>query len=370
MAFFEPQNGVNGSLSIGLSSDQPLSPVYIPPSTSSPSGNPFVGITTEVTFNASAVLTVAILGSIRTMRDFTEGPSILTPEIQDAIEVSEIDGGGVMMSRLWLDNETTTQISFTPVEDGASLNVNNGTLELEAGTYTFTATFDYPQLDQLSVAEVLSPDSQVLVTQSEDQTLSLSFLSYTDKLLAGAWRFLTYFGRDSMIALLLMQPVLSEGEGGAIEAVISAVLERLNATDGKVAHEETIGDYATYQNLLLNISSTTPSCTYQMVDTDFYLPEVMQSYFLDTEVGRSRSEAFFAQEATSDFGNRGTMYEELALLQAEKVMRSAAPFAAEGGQTKANLIHLEEDEIVGEWRDSTYGIGGGRIPYDVSQTDK
>lgn len=44
-----------------------------------------------------------------------------------------------------------------------------------------------------------------------------------------------------MISALLMLPVLSEGEGGAIEAVLSAVLERVNGSDGSVCHEETIG---------------------------------------------------------------------------------------------------------------------------------
>lgn len=44
-----------------------------------------------------------------------------------------------------------------------------------------------------------------------------------------------------MISLLLLEPVLSEGEGGAIEAGIAAVLERLNQTDGSACHEETIG---------------------------------------------------------------------------------------------------------------------------------
>ena len=345
-----------------------MSPIYITPKNDALTGNPIVGISTLIEFNSSAVLAVPILGSIRTMRDFIEGPSILVPEIQDAtfVVLSETADGGVGISRQWLDNKTTTQMSFVPQDGNASTRVNKGFLELEAGTYQFSAQFDYPQLDQLSATDVLNPQSQDLITEMSDQTTSLSFLSYTDKLLAGAWRFLTYFGRDSMIALLLMQPVLSEGQGGAVEAVIGAVLERLNKTDGKVAHEETIGDYATYQNLLLNISSTKPSCTYQMVDTDFYLPEVMENYFVKSATGRSRRDAFFAQKATTDFGNRGLTYEELALLQAQKVMRSTAPFAAPGGQNESNLIHLEEDEIVGEWRDSTYGIGGGRIPYDVN----
>jgi hypothetical protein len=82
----------------------------------------------------------------------------------------------------------------------------------------------------------------------------LSFLSYSEKLLAGAWRFLTYFGRDSMISALLLEPILSRGNGSATEAVIGAVLERINRTDGSVCHEETIGDYATYVNLENNIT--------------------------------------------------------------------------------------------------------------------
>jgi len=56
----------------------------------------------------------------------------------------------------------------------------------------------------------------------------------------------------------------------------------------------------------------------------------------------------------------------VALIEAEKIMNASASFAADGGQTKDNLIHLKEGQIVGEWRDSTYGIGGGRIPYDVN----
>ena len=39
-------------------------------------------------------------------------------------------------------------------------------------------------------------------------------------------------------------------------------------------------------------------------------------------------------------------------------MTAAGRFAAEGNQTKENLIHLMEGEIVGEWRDSTYGKQG------------
>ncbi|KAK4552476.1 hypothetical protein LTR86_010319 [Recurvomyces mirabilis] len=370
VSFFAPQNGVNGSLGIELvngTSDQPLTGVYSPANSSSLTGNAKVGISTLVRFNASAVLTVPIMGSIRTIRDFTEGPSILVPSVQNGITFSQTSGGGAVLSRLWFDNITTTSMSFVPTSNtSSSISINNRSLELAAGTYNFSATFDYPQLEQLSETEVLNAQSQGLIEQNADQVTSLSFLSYTDKLTAGAWRFLTYFGRDSMISLLLLQPVLSEGQGGAVEAVISAVLERLNRTDGSVCHEETIGDYATYLNLQKNVTSTTPGCTYQMVDTDYYLMPVMQNYFLESAVGQSRKDAFLVTVSSQDFGNQGLTYAELALINAEKIMNTSAAFAAAGGQTQDNLIHLKEDQVVGEWRDSTYGIGGGRIPYDVN----
>jgi hypothetical protein len=236
VTYFGPENGVNGTLGIRLlnsSTGDLLGPVF-----DSSAGNATVGVTAQLEFNSSAVLTVAILGSIRTIRDFVEGPSLLQPEIQGSNKYSSIQNG-VQLSRLWLDNITTTKVSFTGSKDGIVLD--NQTIKFEAGTYTLNASFNYPQLTQLSSKEVLSPDSASLISQSPMQATSLSFLSYTTKLTAGAWRFLTYFGRDSMIAALLLEPVLSDGEGGAMEAVISGVLERINITDGSVCHEETIG---------------------------------------------------------------------------------------------------------------------------------
>jgi hypothetical protein len=54
--------------------------------------------------------------------------------------------------------------------------------------------------------------------------------------------------------------------------------------------------------------------------------------------------------------NRGFTYGQLALVSAEKIMGIAGRFAAPGNQTIENLAHLKADQIVGEWRDSTYGM--------------
>lgn len=244
-AFFEPQHGPNGSLAIEMVNStfgNPLAPVYTPAKHSS-SDYPSVGVQGVMKFNASATLTVPILGSIRTIRDFVEGPSILRPVIQDANQFSE-HGNGASVHRLWLDNVTTSAMHFTPVHRGkrnGQVSVSGRTLKFEAGEYLVSAEMDYPQLTQLAPKEVVNSESQDLVAEQPGTTTALSFLSYSEKLLAGAWRFLTYFGRDSMIAALLLEPVLSDGQSGAMEAVIGAVLERINRSDGAACHEETIG---------------------------------------------------------------------------------------------------------------------------------
>lgn len=270
------------------------------------------------------------------------------------------------MSRVWLDNQTTTELFFTPYDRQGSIIMKNGKLVFKAGAYRFNATFDYEQLSPLNSSTVLNPTSKDLITQQSDATKSLAFLSYTEKLLAGAWRFLTYFGRDSMITLLLLQPILSQGEGGAVEAVISSVLEHINGADGTVCHEETIGDYATFLHWENNITSNEPLCNYVMIDTDYFLPIVMQNYFLQTDTGRDRKAAFLAKKATLPFGNIGTTYGDLALINAEKIMELAAPFAAPGGQVQKNLQQLLPGQHSGQWRDSNAGLGGGRIPFDVN----
>lgn len=236
-AFFLPQDGPNGTLAIELVNSTIGLPLSVYEQNSSASSNssdyPSVGVQGVLSFNSSAVLTVPILGSVRTIRDFTEGPSLLRPVIQDAITFSQYNNTGVALSRLWLDNETVSTLTMVPWQNADStinFDSKGGNVSLGAGFYHFEAFFTYPQLQQLKPEEVLNNHSLDLIQQQPSQTTSLSFLSYSEKLLAGAWRFLTYFGRDSMISALLLEPVLSSGNASAMEAVIGAVLERINRT--------------------------------------------------------------------------------------------------------------------------------------------
>lgn len=57
----------------------------------------------------------------------------------------------------------------------------------------------------------------------------------------------------------------------------------------------------------------------------------------------------------TDPDNKGLTWADLALINAKKIMSIGARYAAPGNQTIENLVHLKEGQIVGNWRDSTYG---------------
>ncbi|KAL5413468.1 hypothetical protein PMIN03_003681 [Paraphaeosphaeria minitans] len=368
-AYFEAEN--NETLGLHLESSttdgEVLETVNEPAPDGAKNENARVGVKGLIRFNTPALLTLPILGSIRSIRDYSEGGGILSPDVQNAVVTEKFGSDGGQFYRTWFDGVTTTWIDFTPASGAEAVQIITGDkwkLRFGTGTYAFRATFNYPQSDQLSASEVLNNASQGLVKESVELITSLSFLSYSNKLLAGSWRFLTYFGRDSMLSALLMQNILSQGEGGALEAIIGAVIERINNTDGTVCHEENLGDYASFLARQKGIDSSAPACDYKMVDTDFLLPVLMRDYFINTDTGRSRAAPFLTKKATFLEENAGVAYCELAQRTAEKIMNTTAPFVS--SHVASNLIHLKDGESVGEWRDSGSGLGGGRIPYDVN----
>ncbi|KAI2635991.1 carbohydrate-binding module family 52 protein [Xylaria nigripes] len=350
VTYFLPDDGSNATLTISLENlpgvNRTISPLV-------------GGVTGVLSLNSSAVLDLAIIGSIRTIRDYVEG-NLLNPDIQNALKLQQVADGVIQLSRTWLDNVTETFMTLEPL-NGQLATICDERAHFDQGTYLFNAWHTYPELEQLSPPKVLSPQSQDLITESPDETTSLSFFSFTSKFLAGGWRFLTYFGRDTLISLLLLQPILSED---AVEVVLSAAVERINASDGSLCHEEVIGDYATYLNEQQGIYSTSPQCDYKMIDTDFYLPIAMNEYFVKSSAGRDRRNLFLTRNASFLQSNQGLTYADLVLIAFEKIMNTTAAF--EQSPVVENLLHLKDGQPVGQWRDSNSGLGGGRVPYDVN----
>lgn len=183
---------------------------------------------------------------------------------------------------------------------------------------------------------------------------ALQFLSYREKYLAGSWRFDTYFGRDTLMSLRLLMPVL---QPAAVEDGLSSILVRL-ALNGEVAHEEDIGEFAVLRNEKEGRGRVpTPIYDYAMVDDDFMLAPVARAWLL--ERGRERAAAFLASR-TPDGARRGDL---LARNFAWVVGRTAA-FAAAPGYER--LVAIKDGRQTGQWRDSEEGLGRGRYAYDVN----
>ena len=183
---------------------------------------------------------------------------------------------------------------------------------------------------------------------------ALQFLSYREKYLAGSWRFDTYFGRDTLMSLRLLMPVL---QPAAVEAGLGAVLARL-AANGEVAHEEDIGEFAVLRNMREGRGRVaTPIYDYAMVDDDFMLAPVASAWLLGR--GAPRAAAFLNGR---DAAGR-TQGDRLVANFAWVVERTAA-FAASPGVDR--LVGLKGDRLTGQWRDSEEGLGRGRYAYDVN----
>ena len=185
---------------------------------------------------------------------------------------------------------------------------------------------------------------------------ALSYLSYKEKFLAGSWRFDTYFGRDTLMSLRLLMPVL---QPAAVEDGIGAVLARL-AANGEVAHEEDIAEFAVLRNAKEGRGRiATPVYDYAMVDDDFMLAPVARAWLLDAPRGRARAAAFLAAPA-----GKGLRQGDLIARNFAWVVQRTAAFAAQPDY-KA-LVAIKAGRLTGQWRDSEEGLGRGRYAYDVN----
>lgn len=184
---------------------------------------------------------------------------------------------------------------------------------------------------------------------------ALQFLSYHEKFLAGSWRFLTYFGRDTLMSVRLLMPAL---QPAAVETGLRSVLERV-APDGNVAHEEDIGEFAVLDHRRDDhTSSAAPTFNYTMVDSPFLLAPVAEAWLIDDARGRGRAPAFLAERQ-----GQGRVGDAL-MANVRFVLARATPFARD--PQWRNLVSLKQGMDAGEWRDSNDGLGGGRYPYDIN----
>ena len=321
------------------------------------------GLSAEILARATE-LTVerSLVGTIRMIRLFVERPDgsqMDASELPPEMIARRVDGPPVVWARTSLDGHHHYQLSLEPIEgttvehEGEALHLRapEGARELR---FRLTALTDEPPLTPIPMDELLDERA----ADDERTRNVLAFLTYDEKMLAGSWRFLTYFGRDTLLSLRLLMPVL---EPRAIEAGLGSVIERLGP-EGQVAHEEDIAEQAALRNRALETPPeglTEPHYDYKMIDDDVLFASVLATYLLDTEQGSERAERFLARRT-----RRGETYAEAIRRNLDMVLERARPFARSGAA--GDLVATHEGEHVGQWRDSVEGLGGGKYPYDVN----
>lgn len=313
---------------------------------------PLYGLSAQVSIKAQHLrIRQAVLSSVRVLRDYQSAGKLP----REVIVAPRIAPHTISWSRDRLDGAAGYRLV---------LDIIDGRLrdrDVYAGadgriTLRIIALTGEVPLTPLSGGELLSdaaaPDPAARRT--------LTFLAYREKLLAGSWRFNTYFGRDTLISVRLLMPALSPT---AIDSALDSVLARLSPR-GEVAHEEDIGERAVLDHMQRDGSrSAAPVYDYKMIDGNYLLAPVVSAWLVRDARGRTRAAAFLASPvggSGSGARSRGAaLMENLRL-----VLQSASAFAAD--PSSAHLIGLKPGLSVGNWRDSETGLGGGRYPYDVN----
>ncbi|GAB3011910.1 hypothetical protein [Bowmanella dokdonensis] len=298
------------------------------------------------------ILNKVLLGSIRILRDYQQTGRV-PPQVDDATLSRGPDS--LSWSRKRLDGQAGYRLTLELDSGSIVQDPQSGAVRLRPVDQSLVMTIrvlnSEPPLTPLD--NPLNAGLPVPDTRLEQ---SLAFLTYEEKWLAGSWRFLTYFGRDSLLSLRLLMPVLTDE---AIESALGSVFERMSA-QGRVAHEEDIGEFALLRRLQQGqVQNDSPLYDYAMRDDDLLLLPVLAEYLLDERVDRQRRQAFL-QRQRSD----GKRYGQMLAANIDYLLSVTRPFYEE--PRFANLIGVGEDHYAGNWRDSEEGLDGARFPYDVN----
>ena len=330
------------------------------------------------------------MDSLRSSRAVTEGAGRaleLLPEQQALTSAPRVEqtkaGTVVTFERANLDGKSYVMKLHLP--KGAKVDfLKNGQVKIDSGgkgalTMRVDAQVPYPPLNPLPLSEMIHPQALKQFEQLDpkapktrqiyDALRALQFLSfqqatgpdgkpvpYSEKLLAGSWRFETYFGRDTMLTAMMLEDILTTA---GLEVALGSVLDRISST-GQVAHEEDIGSFAERRRLqepngAAAAREQKPIFDYKMIDSDLMLPVLLDRY---TKVADPKRLDALLARATPEGGTR----RDAVVKNFEFIEKQAAQY--DGSAT--SLLRIQEGLHVGDWRDSNPGLGGGVYPGSVN----
>ncbi|MFI9503282.1 hypothetical protein [Nocardia sp. NPDC052566] len=285
----------------------------------------------------------AVLSNVRVLRDYNQLGTVPA----DVVVPPKFSGNTVTFDRDRLDGAPGYRLTLDVIGGTAGTDRHyraavDGRIRLRV-----TALTGDTPLTPLAGSELLNGAA----AHNDGARNTLTYLSYREKFLGGSWQYDTYFGRDTLISMMMLMPVLAPD---ATEAGLRSVLTRL-APDGTVAHEESLSEFAILARKKQDGGlGDQPILDYTMIDENYLLAPVAAAYLLDNKPGSERAHDYLGDNETGK-----ALVRNLRL-----VVSSAAAFA--GDPRFGNLIALKPGRDSGQWRDSDIGIGGGRYPYDVN----
>jgi hypothetical protein len=312
---------------------------------------PLHGIVFRASIGAPRLsVTQAVLSNVRFLRDYQAGGGIPSAVATPA----KITSNTITYQRKRLDAGPgyglTIRVISGHLMGNSILATSDGRIALEVTALTGDTPLTPLPLAQLLNAKA-GPDP---IPRN-----ALAFLSYGEKFLAGSWRFNTYFGRDTLMSIRLLMPVL---QTRAVEAGLQSVLARLSPA-GEVAHEEGIGEFAIVENRKAMRDGAAAQLDYGMVDEDYMLGPVAADYLLG--MGHNRARQWLAQRVVSESMPRTQDTVGATLVRNLRfILRQAAPFSMT--PSVHTLIAIKSGRMTGEWRDSSEGLGRGVYAYDVN----
>ena len=313
------------------------------------------------------------LGGLVEALDKNPGAAVLKPEHLAAWLQPKVEASARALTVTWgaLAGGAGNSLSVSVEPGGKIERASDGRLTITpgpAGRFGFRAECAHAPLTPWAEDQVYEPAAlgKLAALEASDPVRGkrlreglgrLRFLIYREKLLAGSWRYLTYFGRDTLITLRMLMPVL---QPAVIEGGLDSVLARLSPK-GKVAHEEDLGDQAALDRAQAAFEGKTepgavgdPVYDYKMVDSDFLLPIALAEYAADPRVGPARAAAFLKA------GDRLRRVR----VNAESVLSQAVAYADDPRAT--HLVALARGSDVGDWRDSLDGLARGRFAFSLN----
>ena len=235
------------------------------------------------------------------------------------------------------------------------------------------ASTDFELLAPLPFAELVNDRGRDLAARDPhfaEAIRNFEFLSYREKFLAGSWNFLSYFGRDTLISLSIMWPVLSaQARRTGIQSVANEIAPEgiVNVTDEwtddrttmdaleSFFHEYDRGNRDRARQLMRTIlEGTVPEHPFlDVLDQTFMYPSAAARWFreiADADLARWLQAAHPALGRTES--NLATLLRNWNYL-----LKSAAPYLASWQALRAKYPDLGPHQIVAAHPDEFRAAG-------------